>query len=91
MCLTKFVCTFNRVTNVSQTVQVKLSRMYSWIFAKNSASWHKNLNFAATELRSKIDFLSFSFFGGERWKDETKVCGASWEVACARHSEWSEV
>ena len=70
--------------NVSQTVQVKLSKMYSQIFAKKSASWYKNPNFAATELCSKIDFLTFSFFGREGWKGETKVCGASWEVACAR-------
>ena len=42
-------------------------------------------------MRSKIDFLTFSFFGREGWKGETKVCGASWEVACARYSEWSEV
>ena len=70
--------------NVSQTVQVKLSKMYSQIFAKNSASWYKNLNFAATELRSKIDFLTSSFFGKEGWRGETKVCGASWTVACAR-------
>ena len=70
--------------NFLQTVQVKLSKMYSQIFAKKSASWYKNPNFAATELRSKIDFLTFSFCGREGWKGETKVCGASWEVACAR-------
>ena len=70
--------------NFLQTVQVKLSKMYSQIFAKKSACWYKNLNFAVTELRSKIDFLTFSFFGREGWKGEKKVCGASWEVAYAR-------
>ena len=79
MCLTKFVCRHLQQSdykiNFSQTVQVKLSRMYSLIFAKNSTSYHENLNFAATELPSKIDFLIFSFFGREGWKGETKVRG----------------